>query len=185
MKDSLLIILIFFGCISCNYRRDALQNGSWIIEEGYYNGKRIEFKSTNLLQLANVNGDILISLKFFEDGTITLPGINSSDIRAKWDLIDGKLTLRIDSAEYSSIYDKDLVWKDLNLYMNSDSSNSSGTKEERRIDPLRTSNFEQAMKIYENPFELNFEGDNLILESNSSKIVAVKDRSIDKMFEGL
>ena len=112
-----------------------------------------------MIQLGDINGNINANFKFFEDGKITLPGINCADIRAKWEIINNQVILIIDSAKYDFIY-----------------------KKNEDINPLMTHEFNEAMNIYGNPFEIRINGDNLVLKSNTTIIRTKKDRTIDKLF---
>lgn len=188
----ILQIIILLTFISCQDIHDKLSEGSWIISEGSYNDQRIEFASKDLIQFVDRYGNINVTLTFFSNGKIIIPGIESSDIYGSWKIVNNQLNITIDSAKYDFIYDKNRDGYDLRKLLSKDSlemakiDSISEHDSTRSLDnPLDTKEFENAIKIYENPFDIKFAGDNLILKSATTTIVARKDRSLDDLFEGL
>ncbi len=186
------IPLVFIILLSCSLERELVK-GNWIIFEGIYLNKNIEFKSTDLLQVANANGYIHANLDFFEDGSVILPGISCSNIRAQWKIIDKRLIMVIDSAHYNNSYgsEKDYASAEYSLLMKLDSLDKSDTAKQRmgrefqQMNPLLTHEFDAAMDIYGNSFQISIDGDNLFLKSETTCLKAQKDRTIDRLFEGL
>lgn len=198
MRSTITIVIIaLISCFGCD-QKDALSEGSWIIIEGTYKGQNIDFVSTDLIQFGDINGNINADLSFFEDGRIFLPGINCPNIRANWKLIDSKLHFSVDTAKYNSIYKmqeepgslslSSLVVDNPKQKISLDSLariDSIDLKNWQMKNPLLTNQFEGAMKIYSAPFDIELNGDDLVLTSKTTSFKAIKDRSIDKLFEGL
>lgn len=196
MRNTITIVIIaLISCFGCD-QKDALSEGSWIIIEGTYKGQNIDFVSTDLIQFGDINGNINADLSFFEDGIIILPGINSPDIRANWQLADSKLHFSVDTAKYNFIYNmqeepgslSSLIVDNPKQKVLLDSLariDSINLKNWQMKNPLLTNEFEGAMKIYSAPFDIELNGDNLVLTSKTTSFKAIKDRSIDKLFEGL
>ena len=191
------IILIFFIAfiLSCN-RRNEITEERWIIIDGFYKNQKIEFLSTNLIQITDNKGNINPTLVFYEDGKILLPGINSNDIRANWKIADDKLFFNIDSAKYNRKFGDSYHYSSLKPLMENDSSYNGFIDSLSRVDsireriwketnPLFTNEFSSAMNVYSNPFSIKIEGDFLKIVSITTVIIAYKDSSSDKLFEGL
>lgn len=192
----IVVLVVFIAIIlSCN-ERNKLFEGRWIIIEGFYKNKKIEFLSTNLIRVSDNKGNINPILDFFENGKILLPGINSNDVRANWKVADDKLFFYIDSAKYNRKFEDSYNYSSLKPLMENDSSYYVFIDSLSRVDsirdsiwketnPLFTNEFSSAMNVYSNPFSIKFEGDYLKLVSKTTVMIAVKDRSSDKLFEGL
>lgn len=190
-----MFLILLMSLIGCD-QKGELSKGNWIITEGTYKGKKIHFLSTDLIQFRDASGNINSNLKFFEDGRITLPGINSSDVRGRWIVIDEKLYLSIDTAKYDFIYKTHEKPQYLSSLIENDIQQKRYLDSLERLDsiklinwqkknPLLSNEFRDIMKVYSNPFEIKIKGDVLILESNTTTLKALKDRSIEKMFKGL
>jgi hypothetical protein len=195
-KHSILIISLLL-LTSCHKHID-ITNVCWNITEGYFNGKKIDFRSTDKLQLVDINGKVIPSLFFNKDGRISLPGINCPDICAKWKISDGFLVFTVDSLIYQYIITDEIDSLDkyfIITFFGQDSLNKldSANKSEEEMreklwektNPAKTVEFAEAMKIYGNPFQISCDGDNLKMESLTTKIIAIRDRTIDNLFKGL
>ena len=91
----ILVVLIVAAGTSCTPLSEKLTEGSWNIIEGTHGGQQIIFISKSLIQfrMANSNGNP--SFAFRDNGNIFLPGINSNDINATWDVINEHLKLTV------------------------------------------------------------------------------------------
>ena len=174
-----LIVALFSGCS----QEEALMDRSWIIEEGDYLGSPIEFHSTDLFQIADVNGNVHAHLSFSKDGTIGIPGIDCPNMRGLWRLEDDSLVLELDSARYRSIDFNIARWREERLAQG-DSTVAGSDSTAQRSD-LDSGVFTSAMEIFKHPFAFDISGETITLESKTTRITAHKDRTIDKMFEGL
>ncbi|MBW3466620.1 hypothetical protein [Arthrospiribacter ruber] len=189
---TMILIVILIGCD----QKGELSQGNWIITEGTYKGQKIHFLSTGLIQFRDAEGNINANLKFFKGGRITLPGINSADIRGRWNVIDKKLYLSIDTAKYDFIYKTHEKPQSLSSLIENNIQQKRYLDSLEKVDsinlinwqkknPLLSNEFRDVMKVYSNPFEITIKGDVLMLESNTTTLKAFKDRSIEKMFEGI
>jgi hypothetical protein len=160
----LIIVLASTGCGES--KRELLIDGRWNINEASFNGNTIKFKAFEFgdvsiqLTMNDANGNP--SVIFSEDSTINLPGISGKNIRAIWMLKEDILTLSIDSDFYSSI------------------KVESGEKK-----PIFTNEFINAFNIYQEPFSVEIDGDILTLTSKTTNISLYKDKTIERMFNGL
>src|SRR6185295_11468627 len=93
--------LWFLFLLSSCGQRDVLVDNNWILIGGTFQGQKIEFKSTDRIFFTDKNGQIIGSLNFTKDERIILPGINSSNISARWTIEKGKLCFSIDSVKYA------------------------------------------------------------------------------------
>jgi hypothetical protein len=160
----LLLLLILLACD----RRTSLIDNSWILVAGTMDGKPIAFESTERLFLINQNGEIIRQLDFYEDQTISLPGIHSNNISAIWTLEEEKIRFSIDSSSY---------------LMFAPSSIKSGDSSASSYLRNRLLELEKPMQIYGQDFEFRISHDTLQLFSSTVKLWAVKDRTIEKMMK--
>ena len=82
---------------------------TWVIKEGFNNGEKINFQnnsSTVIIDKYNDQYNGNPKLYFSEKGKVRLPGINSIDIYAKWNIENNKLIIELDSAKYNYIHRK-------------------------------------------------------------------------------
>jgi len=156
---------------SCG-QREVLVDNSWILIGGTFKGKLIEFKSTDRAFFTDKNGRVIRSLHFSEDETILLPGINSSDISARWTSKGNEICFSIDSMKYS------MGSFDPGIFLPGDSKAYNSSTDELK-------EFEEAMRIYAQVFEYRISRDTLSLFSKDVKLWAVRDRRIDDMFKDL
>jgi len=98
MKTSVKILSLLLLLSTCG-QKDVLMDNGWILIGGIYQGKQIEFKSTNQAFLSGTNGEPNRNLYFSEDETIILPGINSHNLRARWTTDGDKISFIITSSE--------------------------------------------------------------------------------------
>jgi len=176
------IILIAPLMSSCSHE-DALTERSWIIDKGAYLGNSIAFRSTDAFQFADANGNVNAYLDFAKDGSIGIPGINCPNMRGLWRLENDSIVLTLDSARYRSIEIGVAQWRkeqlakgDSTIALNDAPSQPS---------ELDSGVFTAAMEVFKHPFAYEIKRETLILQSKTTRIVAHKDRTIDKMFEGL
>ncbi len=186
-----LLIVLFLSSCSTNQK---LTDGSWLISEAYHNDQKVEFVSKDYLVLVGQDGKPDLDIRFSKDGTIILPGINSSSIRGLWKIQNKQLYLSIDTAKYNRTYDMDkkvdidVLTKESISKEKQDSlikAESSRLEKWQNSNPLVTGEFSNAMQIYCGPFDIEIEGDFLKLKSKNTLIKARKDRRIQKMFNGL
>lgn len=175
----LVPILFVSGCS----QEDALMDRSWIIDQGEFLNNPIEFRSTDLFQLADANGNVNAHLSFSHDGTIGLPGINCPNMRGLWRLENDSLILELDSSRYRSIDSSIAEWREEQLSQGDSSVVlADGTFQ---LSDLDSGIFTSAMEVYKHPFAFDISRETITLQSKTTRIWAHKDRAIDKMFEGL
>jgi hypothetical protein len=169
MRILFSFLTVLFLVSACG-QREVLVDNSWILIGGTFQGKRIEFKSTDRIFFSDQNGQIIRSLNFNRDETIILPGINSSNLQATW-ITDGDLIrFSIDSMSYPfSTFDP-------NIFARSDS-----VQNEEIINRLKE--FDEPLKVYGQVFTYTISRDTLRLFSTDVKLWAVRDRRIDDMFK--
>jgi len=185
-------VIILLTLVACQNSGDMLSDGSWIVSKGIYNNQEISFTSFDKLKIADRHGNIHVTMKFFQDGRIIIPGIESHDIYCNWKIINDQLYISIDSSKYDFIYDKDedklKLIKTLtidSLEINRIDSVLESEQNSKFTNPLKTGEFKKVIDIYGNPFDIRFSEDNLILTSSTTTIVAKKDKSLDDLFRGL
>lgn len=61
---------------NCGQRNELIKN-QWTVFDGTYKGQAIQFRSTDLVVIADQSGNEIQYLNFLENETIILPGINS------------------------------------------------------------------------------------------------------------
>src|SRR5688500_11734068 len=134
MKVQFRFLCFLFFVSSCG-QRDVLVDNNWILVGGTFQGKGIEFKSTDRIFFTDQNGHVIRSLNFSKDETIILPGINSSNIRAKWTSEGNEIRFSIDSMRYP------FRTFDPNIFEKTDSTGNLET-----INGLKE--FEEPMRVY-------------------------------------
>src|SRR5690349_10885309 len=113
MRNILIYIGLVVFILSCGQKRELVKN-TWIVIDGTFMGRPIEFHSTDLLKFTDRTGSEIKNLNFSKDQTIVLPGINSPNISARWVIEDDKVRFSVDSIRYSiySTIDSDLSFLD-------------------------------------------------------------------------
>jgi hypothetical protein len=171
MRTPFRFLVIFLVVFACG-QRDVLVENSWILIGGTFKDKEIEFKSTERIFFTDQNGQIIRSLNFGKDQTIILPGINSSNIQAKWTMEGRSIRFFIDSMRYPfSSFDP-------RIFENADSTRRNETV--NKLDE-----FEKAMEVYGQVFSYGVSRDTLRLFSTEVKLWAVRDRRIDDLVKNL
>jgi hypothetical protein len=156
---------------------------SWIIDQGEYLNNPIEFRSTDLFQIADANGNVNAHLSFSKDGTIGLPGIDCPNMRGLWRLENDSLILELDSGRYRSIDSGIAQWREERLAQGDSSVVLADSTSQ--LSDLDSGVFTSAMQVFKHPFGFDISGETITLQSKTTRIIAHKDRAIDKMFEGL
>ena len=111
------------------------------------------------------NGQTIRSLNFGKDQTIILPGINSSNIQARWAMDGDLIRFSIDSMRYPfSTFDPSIL------------VHTDSIPNKEIVNGLRE--FEEPMKMYGQIFAYNISRDTLRLLSRNVKLWAVRDRRI-------
>jgi hypothetical protein len=205
MKNFILFLLVTLFVCNCDNRKELTKH-TWIIVGGTYQKNPIQFHSTDVLKFVDHDGQEILYLNFSEDGTTTLPGINSPDISAKWTIVESKIHFSIDSSWFYINYREpvDLSFLEAgevdtsaiegNTKADPTSITTSGIGENTKEDSgsitftIAKSHFTMAelqrtMEIYDHAFAFRFSRDSLILESKNAKILAIRDRTIEKMME--
>lgn len=166
-----LVLLLFFATISCDQKEVLLKNG-WFIIDGKYQGQRIEFNTLARVKLIYKQGSERID--FYQDGNIDLPGIQSPSISAKWIINGSHVKFDVDSSKYVAIGEDEL------------SSLASGNfkamnRNSRALYIKET--IGEVWKIYEETFTYSISRDTLILQSNKTRIRAVRDRTSEDLLK--
>jgi hypothetical protein len=171
MRTLFQILVIFLVASACG-QRDVLIESNWILIGGTYENKRIEFKNTDRILFIDQNGQVIRSLDFGKDRTIILPGINSSNIQARWTMDGDLIRFSIDSMRYPfSKFDPSIL-------VHTDSIPNNET-----VNGLKE--FEEPMKVYGQVFSYNISRDTLRLLARDVKLWAVRDRRIDDQLKNL
>tara|TARA_R110001583_G_scaffold158317_1_gene310297 strand:- start:1785 stop:2354 length:570 start_codon:yes stop_codon:yes gene_type:complete len=189
MIKNILIIIISISLLSCSNKREKLINHNWNIVDGNYKNQKIDFYNTADIQIVNLDGTQKVDLYFSsERNKISLPGINSSDIRAIFTIQRDSIRFELDTVKYnfvhkakdsSEISNEDFFGNDLGFTMEEAHKRSI---EWINKNPIKTNEYGTQMKIYGNPFHYEIENDILILKSKTTKIIAERDKSLDKLF---
>jgi len=190
MNRYLIIFITSFIILSCSNKSEKLVRHTWVIIEGTYKNQKIEFIDNSSIIISEKYNDRFNSnpkLFFQENGEIRLPGINSKDIRAKWTLNSNSITLELDTLTYNHIHKE----KDRSEISNKDFfGNDLGMTKEEAItksieftnkNPIKTNEFETQMNIYGNEFKYEIANDILILTSETTKIIAKRDKTIENI----
>jgi hypothetical protein len=176
------LVLAALVLSSCS-QEDALMERSWIVDQCEHLGSPIEFRSTDLFQIADVNGNVNAHLNFSKDGTIGIPGIDCPNMRGLWRLENDSLVLELDSARYRSIEEGIAQWREDRLAQGDSSVVQAYSTSQ--LSDLDSGVLTSAMEVFKHPFAFDISGETITLQSKTTRIVAHKDRTIDKMFEGL
>ena len=156
-----LMLMIATGCDNSA----RLTDNMWIIQKASYLKQPITFSNKNPVFVSN-DGTQGVVLGFLEDGSTTLPGIVGLPVRANWELKDDRLHYTIDSAYYKRLNRRlNKSWQDTN--------------------PLQDQSFDEIMKVFKNPFEYSYQGEYVILTSATTTLIAIRDGSVDRLFDGL
>lgn len=190
MKTKLLIFIIIIS-FGCSEKNGKIEGQTWIITEGIFNNKKIEFIdnfSITILEKYNDSYNSNPKLFFRENGKIKLPGINSKDIYGKWSYIgNNTIKIELDTSKYnyihrkidtSKISNKDFFGNELKMTKKQAVERSI---EFSNMNPIKTKEFEIQMNIYKNEFKYKIENNFLKLESETTKIVAKRDRSFENI----
>ncbi|PXY03074.1 hypothetical protein DF185_03005 [Marinifilum breve] len=110
---------------------ELITSETWYLNTIRYNGKHYKLQ-TNELQLVLSNG-YSENIKFYENGTVRMPGFNTPSIEAKWKLENNKLII-FESDTLNYIYDGSY---EMNVNSNSISLESKSTKIVGRIGRVR------------------------------------------------
>ena len=161
---------------------------NWNIIEGIYENQNIDFNNTSDIQMVNLDGTQKVDLYFSDKNKISLPGINSSNIRAIFEIQNDSIRFVLDTIKYnfvhrikdsSEVSNKDFFGNDLGFTMEEAfKKNIEWTNK----NPIITNEYGTQMNIYGNTFHYKIENDILILTSKTTKIIAERDKSLDKLF---
>jgi hypothetical protein len=177
------ITLTLFGC-----KESALKNERWNVVEGAFKNEPLNFDNRSLFRMVDRNGKILVRLTFDKNGKIDLPGINTPDLPASWELIDGKIVFIIDTIRFRYIYQQ----QDFD-YFRKDSIQHDEDRVEAKEGVIGFADFgnsntgydlTNAVNVYQSPFDFSFSGDSLIMISETTTIKAVKDRTFENLLNG-
>lgn len=122
-----IAVLVPIVLLSLPSKTELITGETWYLNTIRYNGKYYK-PQTNELKLVLSNG-YSENIKFYEGGTVRMPGFNTPSIEAKWKLENNKLVI-FDSDTLNYIYDGSY---DLNVNSNSISLTSKSTKIVGRI----------------------------------------------------
>jgi len=177
------ILSACLALVGCSHIQD-LKESSWILTEGTYLDKPIAFKAPQGFQIADTDGNVFIHLAFFDDGSTVLPGIKCDDLFGQWRAEGNTVTLTLDSAKYEHIRSSTVSTLRFNSVM-TDSTFTNEPDTSGVDDPIGTGRYTEVMNVYGSPFEVDIDGDELVLRSSTTTIRARKDHTVDKLFEGL
>lgn len=193
MNRYLILFITSIILLSCSNKKEKLVGHTWVIIEGNYGSQKIAFIDNSQIIISEKYNDMYNSnpkLFFEANGKIRLPGINSSEIRAKWTLNNNSIKLELDTLKYnyihrekdsSEIYNKDFFGNDLGMTLEEAFAKSLAFTNNN---PIKTNEFQEPMKIYGNVFQFEIKNDILFLKSEQIKIVAQKDKSVENMMNG-
>ncbi|WP_298881932.1 hypothetical protein [uncultured Polaribacter sp.] len=190
MKTRILIFTLIIS-FSCAKKIEKLEGQTWIITEGIFNNKKIEFIDNSSITILEKNNDSYNSnpkLFFRENGKIKLPGIISKGIYGKWSKTGNNvITIELDTLKYnyflrkidtSKISNKDFFGNELKI------TKDQAVKKSIQFsnsNPIETNEFEIQMNIYGNEFKYDIENNILKMESISTKIIAKRDKSFENI----
>ncbi len=190
MNRYLIIFLTSIIILSCSNKKEKLVGHTWVITEGNHKKQKIEFIDNSSIIISEKYNDMYNSnskLFFQKNGKIRLPGINSKDIYANWEIKNNTVEFELDSLKYNYIHRK----KDISKISNKDFfGNELGMTKDEAIaksieftnkNPIKTNQFEMQMKIYGNAFKYEIDNGVLILTSKTTKIIARKDKTIENI----
>jgi hypothetical protein len=172
MTQQIRYLVLIFLVSACGRGEVLLVDNNWILIGGMFEGRKIDFKSTDRIFLTDQNGEVIHSFNFSEDQTIILPGINSNNISARWTIEENKIHFSIDSMRYPfSTFDPSIF------------KTGDTTENKTIINGLEA--FKEPMRVYGQAFEYNISRDTLRLFSKDVKLWAVRDRRIDDLLKNL
>lgn len=119
----LLLILIPIFVLTLPSKYEQFEGKTWCVDSIHFKGKKYRPKSINEtgnIQLKVTFGDNCMESIRFDDGreSVSLPGVNTREIKAQWDFIDNNLLLsNADTLAhvYNGSYDVDVNSKMLKL----------------------------------------------------------------------
>jgi hypothetical protein len=174
-----LLLIVIYGC-DIDSTESKLTSESWIIEKGYYQGVEIEFERDETFILSNRHGKRYIDLTFFKDNKILLPGVDIYAISAKWKLNGDQITFTVDTADYYRMNYIDKASEMTAIFKNDSTLVDSLHKLQTLKINSDIAKIKYSFKVYENPFIIKrLDKQELILESETTKIYAVRDNTLD------
>jgi hypothetical protein len=177
MNKKIVAYLFLFLLVASCVQKEVLLECRWIVIDGTYLGKPIQFQNTATVQLVDEQGDPIKYLLFSKNARVSLPGIHTPNISALWKVEDD----RIDFILNSSPNDYDISF-DLSFLDPTDSARIRSELEyqkDAKKYQLEMNNFKRAVEIYSQPFRYFITHDTLMLVGPHGTIRAVRDRSLD------
>lgn len=168
----LCLILVLASC----GQKDVLEDNRWVVVRASLNKQPMEVYATGM---SLANRDNQQTFGFSEDGEILLPGLGTLPVRARWKIVDDKIHFTIDSGRYY-LYASGQA--DLSR-LSTDAAQATDTT--KQIKSMIAAEAATAMEFFREPFYYKVTYDTLVMRSTQATLVAVRDKSLDELFNKL
>lgn len=177
MNKKVTVCWVLFLLVAACGQKDVLLDYKWIVIDGTYMGKPIQFQNTAMVQLVDEQGNAIKELLFSKNARISLPGINTPILSATWKVQGDRIDFTIDPS--ANGYDDSF---DLSFLAPTDSARIRSELEHQKDadkHQLQRDHFKRAIEIYSQPFRYFITYDTLMLVGSHGTIRAVRDKSLD------